>query len=36
MRELGDFVPRVEYYRVVPEWITGMGIVTAKSGSEPE
>jgi len=32
MRALGDFRPRLDYYRVVPEWITGMGLVTA----EPE
>jgi 2,3-dihydroxyphenylpropionate 1,2-dioxygenase len=30
MRELGAFAPRLEYYRIVPEWITGMGMVTGQ------
>jgi hypothetical protein len=30
MRELGAFAPRLEYYRVVPECITGMGMVTGQ------
>jgi 2,3-dihydroxyphenylpropionate 1,2-dioxygenase len=28
MRELGRFDARLDYYRVVPEWITGMGLIT--------
>jgi hypothetical protein len=31
MRALGRSEARLEYYRVIPEWITGMGIVTAES-----
>lgn len=31
MRELGAFAPRLDYYRVVPEWITGMGLVSAQN-----
>lgn len=30
MRELGAFAPRLDYYRIVPEWITGMGLITAE------
>jgi len=34
MRALaGSVAPRVEYYRIVPEWITGMGLMTAESGA---
>ncbi|MBK9605181.1 MAG: 3-carboxyethylcatechol 2,3-dioxygenase [Betaproteobacteria bacterium] len=29
MRELGGPRPRLDYYRLVPEWITGMGLMTA-------
>ena len=29
LRAAGEFRPRVDYYRVVPEWITGMGLMTA-------
>jgi len=28
MRECGSFEARLDYYRVVPEWITGMGLIT--------
>jgi 2,3-dihydroxyphenylpropionate 1,2-dioxygenase len=28
MRELGRFDAQLDYYRVVPEWITGMGLIT--------
>jgi 2,3-dihydroxyphenylpropionate 1,2-dioxygenase len=31
MGALGRFTPRLDYYRIVPEWITGMGIVTAQA-----
>lgn len=31
MRALGAFTPQLEYYRIVPEWITGMGLVTAQA-----
>ena len=29
MAELGASAPRLDYYRLVPEWITGMGLMTA-------
>ena len=30
MGELGGPAPRLDYYRLVPEWITGMGLMTAE------
>ena len=30
LSEMGDYRPRLDYYRVVPEWITGMGLMTAE------
>jgi 2,3-dihydroxyphenylpropionate 1,2-dioxygenase len=30
MNELGGPLPRLDYYRLVPEWITGMGLMTAE------
>jgi 2,3-dihydroxyphenylpropionate 1,2-dioxygenase len=30
MAALGDFKAAVDYYRIVPEWITGMGLVSAE------
>ena len=30
MRELGDCTAQLDYYRIIPEWITGMAIVTAR------
>ncbi|MEO8134878.1 MAG: 3-carboxyethylcatechol 2,3-dioxygenase, partial [Betaproteobacteria bacterium] len=30
MRELGPWRPQLDYYRLVPEWITGMGLITAE------
>jgi 2,3-dihydroxyphenylpropionate 1,2-dioxygenase len=30
MRALAPSRPRVDYYRIVPEWITGMGLVTTE------
>lgn len=30
MEELGGPRPRLDYYRLVPEWITGMGLMTAE------
>ena len=34
MRELGATQPKLDYYRLVPEWITGMGLVTATVTAE--
>jgi len=34
MRELGPFVARLDYYRVVPEWITGMGLISGEQTGE--
>jgi 2,3-dihydroxyphenylpropionate 1,2-dioxygenase len=30
MHETGRFEARLDYYRVVPEWITGMGLITGE------
>lgn len=30
MREFGRFEAKLDYYRVVPEWITGMGLITGE------
>lgn len=29
-REISKFAPQLDYYRIVPEWITGMGLITAE------
>jgi 2,3-dihydroxyphenylpropionate 1,2-dioxygenase len=28
MNAIGTFKAQLDYYRVVPEWITGMGLIT--------
>ena len=33
MQELGRFDTTLRYYQIVPEWITGMGIVTARTAT---
>jgi len=30
-RKIGEIQSTVKYYHLVPEWITGMGIVTAQA-----
>ena len=30
MANLGGPRPQLDYYRLVPEWITGMGLMTAE------
>mgnify|MGYP000942300934 CR=1 FL=1 len=35
LRSQGGYASQLDYYRIIPEWITGMGIMSGETGQTP-